>query len=131
MHGPCGRPIDGEQFHESGARNRTLIDGARRRIHGSSCRSFDAVGASTKVCQLTGETDWVSGLPTDAKTQTRYGLQGIDLGFPVESDTGELYFLFGEPLSSHGDAIDAQADAISDASRERRVRRAQASTSAG
>ncbi len=60
--------------------------------------TLSVVGASTKICQLTGETDWLTGATTDARTQTRYGLQGIDLGFPVESDTGQLYFLFGDAV---------------------------------
>ena len=53
-------------------------------------------GASEKVCQLTGQTDWYSGATTDAQTMTRDGLFGIDLGFPVEADNGKLYFLFGD-----------------------------------
>jgi hypothetical protein len=58
--------------------------------------TLTVVGASSKVCQLTGETDWLTGQTTDAQTESRHGLRGIDLGFPVESDTGALYFLFGD-----------------------------------
>jgi hypothetical protein len=64
----------------------------------SGAATLSLVGSSTKVCQLTGQTDWDTGLPTDAQTQTNYGLQGIDLGFPVESDTGELYLMFGDAV---------------------------------
>ena len=46
--------------------------------------TLSVVGTSTKICQLTGQTDWLTGQPTDAQTQSRYGLTGIDLGFPVE-----------------------------------------------
>jgi hypothetical protein len=60
--------------------------------------TLSVVGASAKVCQLTGQTDWLTGQTTDAQTQSKYGLQGIDLGFPVESDTGDLYFLFGDAV---------------------------------
>lgn len=58
--------------------------------------TLSVVGSSGKVCQLTGEADWITGQPTNARTQTNYGLQGVDLGFPVESDTGQLVFLFGD-----------------------------------
>ncbi|MBS0384199.1 MAG: DUF4185 domain-containing protein [Proteobacteria bacterium] len=60
--------------------------------------TLSVVGSSAKVCQLTGETDWLSGAPTNAQTLSRYGLMGIDLGFPVESDTGALYMLFGDAV---------------------------------
>jgi hypothetical protein len=53
---------------------------------------------SAKVCQLTGQTDWLNGQPTNAETQSKYGLFGIDLGFPVESSTGQLLLLFGDSV---------------------------------
>jgi hypothetical protein len=58
--------------------------------------TLSRVGANKKICQLTGEDDWFTGKPTNARTQSRYGLFGVDLGFPVESDSGVLYFLFGD-----------------------------------
>ncbi|HXQ14215.1 MAG TPA: DUF4185 domain-containing protein [Caulobacteraceae bacterium] len=58
--------------------------------------TLSRLGANKKVCQLTGEADWLTGKPTNARTQSRYGLFGVDLGFPVESDSGVLYFLFGD-----------------------------------
>jgi hypothetical protein len=64
----------------------------------AEAETLSVVGASTKICQLTGQTDWLTGQPTDALTQSRYGLTGIDLGFPVESDSGTLYFLFGDAV---------------------------------
>ena len=60
--------------------------------------TLTVVGASTKICQLTGQSDWLSGATTNAQTLARNGLHGIDLGFPVESDTGALYFLFGDAV---------------------------------
>jgi hypothetical protein len=60
--------------------------------------TLSIVGASAKVCQLTGQTDWFSGQTTNARTLSRYGLQGVDLGFPVESDTGALYLMFGDAV---------------------------------
>src|SRR5262249_27775159 len=49
-------------------------------------------------CQLTGQNDWFTGQPTNAQTQSNYGLFGVDLGFPVESDTGQLLLLFGDTV---------------------------------
>ena len=59
-------------------------------------QTLTELGTPEKVCQLTGQTDWYSGQPTNAQTQARYGLTGVDLGFPVESSTGQLLFLFGD-----------------------------------
>jgi hypothetical protein len=59
-------------------------------------QTLTQLGSPEKVCQLTGQTDWYSGHPTNALTQTRYGLTGVDLGFPVESSNGQLLFLFGD-----------------------------------
>ncbi len=63
---------------------------------GAQASTLSVLGPSGKVCQLTGETDWFTGQPTNAKTLTNYGLKGVDLGFPVESDTGQLLLLFGD-----------------------------------
>lgn len=65
------------------------------------------VGSSTKVCQLVGETDWLTHLPTAAKTHSNFGLDAVDLGFPVESGPpGRLYFLFGDAFPN-GHALTA------------------------
>jgi len=61
-------------------------------------QTLSVIGASSKICQLTGQTDWFSGQTTDAQTQSRYGLFGVDLGFPVESPTGQLLLLFGDTV---------------------------------
>jgi hypothetical protein len=58
--------------------------------------TLSLVGSSQKVCQLTGDRDWLTGQPTAAQTNTRYGLNAVDLGFPVDSGRGPLYFLFGD-----------------------------------
>jgi hypothetical protein len=39
---------------------------------------------SQKVCQLTGDVDWETGQPTAARTLTNFGLDAVDLGYPVE-----------------------------------------------
>ncbi len=59
--------------------------------------TLSVVGATTKICQLIGDTDWASGQPTAARTLTNFGLDAVDLGFPVESGR-ELYFLFGDAV---------------------------------
>lgn len=53
------------------------------------------VGSSEKICQLTGDTDWETGQPTAAGTFRNFGLDGTDLGYPVEH-AGKLILLFGD-----------------------------------
>jgi hypothetical protein len=54
-----------------------------------------SIGTSQKVCQLTGDVDWETGQPTAARTLTNFGLDAVDLGYPVEHD-GKLILLFGD-----------------------------------
>ncbi len=63
---------------------------------GAQAATLTLVGSSSKVCQLTGDTDWAGNFPTAAQTRTKYGLIADDLGFPVDSGTGPLFFLFGD-----------------------------------
>ena len=66
---------------------------------GADAATLSLVGSSTKVCQLVGETDWATGNPTAARTLSNFGLDAVDLGFPVDSGPpGPLYFLFGDAL---------------------------------
>lgn len=59
--------------------------------------TLSLIGSSTKVCQVIGDKDWTTNLPTAAKTLTNFGLDSVDLGFPVDSGPGGLlYFLFGD-----------------------------------
>ena len=53
------------------------------------------IGSSEKICQLTGDTDWETGQPTAARTLHNFGLDGTDLGYPVEH-AGKLILLFGD-----------------------------------
>ena len=78
--------------------------------------TLSLVGGSEKVCQLTGENDWEtttpgSPHPTAAKTLTNFGLDGVDLGYPVEN-RGTLILLF--VIQSSGIALhEAQAPSSS------------------
>jgi hypothetical protein len=48
---------------------------------------------SELVCQLTGDTDWLTGVSTTSKSATIYGFLGSDLGYPVEhGDRLALFF---------------------------------------
>lgn len=67
---------------------------------GANAATLSILGKSTKVCQLTGNVDWATNQPTAARTDTRFGMQAVDLGFPVDSGTGPLYFLFGDARPS-------------------------------
>src|SRR5580658_1638099 len=64
------------------------------------------IGATEKVCQLTGDTDWETGRPTAARTLANFGLGAVDLGYPVEH-AGKLILLFGDtwPPRHPGGAI--------------------------
>jgi hypothetical protein len=53
------------------------------------------VGGSEKICQLTGDVDWETGRPTAARTFANFGLDAVDLGYPVEHE-GKLILLFGD-----------------------------------
>ncbi len=58
------------------------------------------IGGSDKVCQLTGDVDWETGRPTAARTLANFGLDAVDLGFPVEH-AGKLLLLFGDSWPPH------------------------------
>jgi hypothetical protein len=58
------------------------------------------IGASEKVCQLTGDIDWETAAPTAARTLTNFGLDAVDLGYPVEN-RGKLILLFGDAWPSN------------------------------
>ena len=61
----------------------------------SAAAALTEVRTSEKVCQLTGEVDWDSGKPTPAKTRSNFGLDAVDLGYPVD-DGKTLFLLFGD-----------------------------------
>jgi hypothetical protein len=53
----------------------------------------------TKVCQLIGDGDLETGLPTNNQTWTRSGIYGTDLGASFEHG-GKLWFLFGDTVGA-------------------------------
>ena len=65
---------------------------------GAEATTLSLVGSSVKVCQLVGETDWAGKQPTAARTLSNFGLDAVDLGFPVDSGAGPLYLLFGDAV---------------------------------
>jgi hypothetical protein len=48
-----------------------------------------------KVCQLIGDTDFETTLPTKSQSGSR-GVAGTDLGFPILDDTQTIRFFFGD-----------------------------------
>lgn len=70
------------------------------------------VGATEKICPLTGDIDWETGRPTPGQTLTNFGVGGTDLGYPVEHG-GKLILLFGDtrpPSHPPGSAADVAPD---------------------
>jgi hypothetical protein len=70
-------------------------------------------GSTVKLEQLLGEVDKEKHQPTLSQTETRYGLQGTDLGYSFDHD-GRLYFLFGDTVGRLDRALDtiATTDAV-------------------
>ena len=74
-----------------------------------ACCSLVALGACTsdpsgksvsaqtseRICQLTGDTDWLTGSATTSQSATRHGFLGTDLGYPVEHGD-QLALFFGD-----------------------------------
>jgi Domain of unknown function (DUF4185) len=70
------------------------------------------IGTTDKICQLTGDTDWETGRPTPGRTFANFGLDAVDLGYPVEH-AGKLILLFGDswpPPHPSGVAADVPPD---------------------
>ena len=55
-----------------------------------------------RICQLTGDFDRVSGVPTLSQTGRRFGVAATDLGSSFEHKS-KLCFLFGDTLGRPGD----------------------------
>lgn len=52
-------------------------------------------GATSRICQLTGDRDALTGAPTKNRTFSRQRVFGTDLGYPVEH-RGRLFLMFGD-----------------------------------
>jgi len=49
----------------------------------AAAQTLSLMGSSTKICQLTGDTDWSTSLPTAAQTNARFGLGAVDFPLPM------------------------------------------------
>ncbi len=58
--------------------------------------------STQRVCQLTGDVDRATGMPTLSRTGQRFGVNATDLGSSLEHK-GKLYFLFGDTWGRPGD----------------------------
>jgi hypothetical protein len=76
-------------------------------------------GSTQKINQLLGELDKQTHQPTLSRTESRYRLQGTDLGYSFEHQ-GKIYFLFGDTVGARNSALDSMttsADASVDPER--------------
>ena len=71
--------------------------------------------STTKVEQIIGDVDKQTKQPTTNQTQSRYGIEGTDLGYSFEHN-GYAVFLFGDTIGPNGgdvlgysDSTDAKA----------------------
>jgi hypothetical protein len=83
----------------------TLLASAPRLQDSTTARLRFIPGSTAKVEQILGEEDKELGRPTAARTATRYGLEGTDLGNSFEHN-GRVYFLFGDTVGTAGRALD-------------------------
>jgi hypothetical protein len=67
-----------------------------------------AAGSTIKVEQLIGDEDKERHQPILSRTQTRYEIEGTDLGYSFEH-AGRAYFLFGDTVGRLGRALDTIA----------------------
>jgi hypothetical protein len=65
-------------------------------------------GSTHKINQLIGELDKQTHQPTLSRTESRYQLQGTDLGYSFEH-LGKIYFLFGDTVGARNGALDSIA----------------------
>jgi hypothetical protein len=65
-------------------------------------RLLHVPNSTRRVCQLTGDLDRATGMPTLNQTGKRFGVVATDLGSSFEHK-GRLYFLFGDTWGRPGD----------------------------
>ncbi len=89
---------------------------------GSSPATLTYIPGSThKINQLLGELDKQTHPLTLSRTESRYRLQGSDLGYSFEHE-GKIYFLFGDTVGARNGALDSMATSEVGAEPERGVR---------
>src|SRR5579871_359079 len=71
-------------------------------------------GSAERICQLIGDIDRASMMPTINLSYTRYMLSGTDLGASFEHQ-GKLYFLFGDSRPTAGNPVCGDAVATTTA----------------
>ncbi len=64
---------------------------------------------TTKLVQIVGDFDRHRNVPVRGRTASRYGVEGTDLGCPVEH-AGRLWFLFGDTHPTSSVDFDPQHD---------------------
>jgi Domain of unknown function (DUF4185) len=70
-------------------------------------------GSTHKINQLVGELDKQTHQATLSRTESRYQLQGTDLGYSFEH-RGKIYFLFGDTVGALNRALDSVATTSAD-----------------
>lgn len=73
-----------------GDEGREAVASTRQAVHGAVMR-----GSARKVCQLIGDTDFETGLPTLSQSASRFGVSNTDLGYPV-GQGNRTWFFFGD-----------------------------------
>ena len=77
---------------------------------GSTATVTYVPGSTHKINQLVGEIDKQTHQSTLSRTESRYQLQGTDLGYSFEH-RGKIYFLFGDTVGARDAALDSIATA--------------------
>jgi len=104
---------------KSGTSEGALPDAASSRLQTSTLTYVP--GSTHKINQLIGDMDKQTRQPTLSRTESRYQLQGTDLGYSFEHE-GKIYFLFGDTVGARDAALDSMATADSQADPEHGVR---------
>src|SRR6202050_50672 len=86
-------------------------DSGQSTTHGATLAYLP--GATHKINQLIGELDKQTHQPTLSRTESRYQLQGTDLGYSFEH-RGKIYFLFGDTVGALNRALDSIATTAAD-----------------
>jgi len=87
-----------------GVYNEQLTISKRLTLTSSGGPARIGLNSTRKICQLTGDIDLERcARQTRSQTNTRFKLQGTDLGIPVEHNN-RIYFLFGDSIPTGVDS---------------------------